>query len=141
MIQFNLLPDVKLQYLKARRLRRLVVSASTIAIIASLTLLLLLVGTVYVFQKKNLSDLNRDIGTYSGQLQNTPNLDKILTVQNQLNVLTSLHNQKAVASRLFGYLKQITPSAASISQLNVDYTKHTISFTGSAKSLDIVNTF
>lgn len=141
MIQFNLLPDVKIQYLKARRMQRLVISGSIVAMIAALTVLALLLGTVYIFQKKNLSDLNRDIGTYGNQLEGTPNLNKILTVQDQLNILTSLHNQKPVASRLFGYLQQLTPSSASISQLSTDYVQHTISITGAAQSLDVVNTF
>jgi Tfp pilus assembly protein PilN len=141
MIQLNLLPDVKLQYLKVRRTQRLVVSVSTVLIAASLFVFVLLIGTVDVFQKKSLNDLNKDIGTYTNQLQNTPNLNKILTVQNQLQVLTSLHDQKPAASRLFGYLKQLTPSSASISQFNIDYTQNTITITGNAKSLDDVNAF
>ena len=141
MIQLNLLPDVKLQYLKARRTQRLVISVSMILIAASLFVFVLLIGTVDVFQKKNLHDLNNDINKYTNQLQNTPNLNKILTVQNQLQVLTSLHDQKPAASRLFDYLKQLTPSSASISQLNIDYTQHTITISGNANSLDIVNAF
>jgi hypothetical protein len=96
---------------------------------------------VDIFQKKSLSDLNHDISTYTKQLQDTPNLNKILTVQNQLQVLTSLHDQKPAATRLFGYLQQVTPSTASISQFNVDYTQNTISITGNANSLDVVNAF
>lgn len=141
MIQLNLLPDVKLQYLKARRTQRLVVSVSMLVIIVSFVVLALLISTVDIIQKKSLSDLNRDIGTYTHQLQSTPNLNKILTVQNQLQVLTSLHDQKPAASRLFGYLQQVTPSSASISQLNIDYTQNTLSLTGNADSLDTVNAF
>lgn len=141
MIQINLLPDVKLQYLRVRRTQRLVVSVSMLLIVTSLFIFVLLIGTVDVFQKKNLSDLNHDISTYTKQLQNTPNLNKILTVQNQLQVLTSLHDQKPAASRLFGYLQQMTPSDASISQFNIDYTQNNISITGKAGSLDTVNAF
>lgn len=141
MIQLNLLPDVKLEYLKARRTQRLVVTVSTVLIAASLVVFVLLIGTVDILQKKNLNDLNNDISKYTSQLQNTPNLSKILTVQNQLQVLTSLHDQKPAASRLFGYLKQLTPSTASISQLNVDYVQHTLAVTGNASSLDDVNAF
>lgn len=141
MIQLNLLPDVKLQYLKAKRTQSLVMSVATIVILASAALMALLIGTVDVFQKKNISDLNHDIDTYTRQLQGTSDLNKVLTVQNQLNALPALHNQKAVASRLFGFLKQLTPAAASISDLNIDYAQHTMAITGSAKSLDIVNTY
>jgi hypothetical protein len=141
MIQFNLLPDVKLQYLKARRTQHMVFTVAIIAIAASLFVLVVLIGTVDVFQKKNLSDLNRDITADSKQLENTPNLSKILTVQNQLQTLTSLHDQKPVTSRLFNFVKQLTPSDASISQLSVDFTQNTVSIMGDANSLDIVNTY
>lgn len=141
MIQFNLLPDVKLQYLKARRTQQLVFTGAIIAIAASLFVLLILIGTVDVFQKKSIHDLNNDISIDSKQLQNTPNLSKILTVQNQLETLTSLHNQKPAVSRLFTFIKQVTPSAASISQLSVDYSQNSISITGNAKLLDIINTY
>lgn len=141
MIQFNLLPDVKLQYLKVRRTQHLVYTAALIAIAVSVFILIVLIGTVDVLQKKNIKDLKADIQTNGEQLKNTPNLSKILTVQNQLETLTTLHNQKPVVSRLFGVIKDITPSAASISNLNVDYTANTVSITGNAASLDIVNTY
>lgn len=141
MIQFNLLPDVKLQYLKVRRTQHLVVTVSLIAIAVSVFVLVVLIGTVDGFQKKNIHDLKRDIGTTSNQLKSTPNLSKILTVQNQLQALTALHNNKPVASRLFDYIKQVTPSVANISQLSVDFSQNTINITGAASSLDIVNTY
>jgi uncharacterized protein YoxC len=153
MIQFNLLPDVKLEYLKARRTRQLVVSISIIATVVSLAILIILLATVYAVQKKSLNDLNSDVGKYTKQVEGTSNLNKILTVQNQLSILTSLHDQKPVASRLFTYLKQVTPSTASVSQLNINFataasstatavsSANTISITGDASSLDVVNTY
>lgn len=141
MIQFNLLPDVKIEYLKARRNKRLVVSSSLLVIAGSVFVLILLAGIIYGVQKKNLHDLNNDIAKYTQELRSTPELNKILTVQNQLGSLTALHDKKAVASRLFGYLTQVTPKAASISQLNIDFAQHTMSITGAANSLDVVNTY
>lgn len=141
MIQFNLLPDVKLQYLKVKRLQHMVVTISVIAIGVSLFVLIVLIGTVDGIQKKNLNDLKSSIASDSRQLQNTPNLSKILTVQNQLEALTGLHNNKPVAARMFNYIKDVTPSAASISQLNIDYTQNTMSITGNAPSLDVVDTY
>ena len=141
MAQLNLLPDVKLEFLRTTRNKRLVIGISIVVILASLAVLALLGSIVYVFQKKNLSDLNRDIQTYNTQLKNTPDLDKVLTVQNQLNSLTALHEDKAVAARLTGYLTQLTPTAVSISQLDTDFVENTMTVTGSAASLDIVNTY
>lgn len=141
MTQLNLLPEVKIEYLKTTRNKRLVFSVSMIVIAASVAITLLLVSIVYVFQKKNLSDLNNDISTYNEQLQNTPSLSKILTIQNQLTTLTGLHEDKAVAARLFNYLPQITPAAANITQLDVDFTANTMTITGTAPTLDVANTY
>lgn len=141
MIQFNLLPDVKQEYLKANRNKRLVIGASLLVIAASLFVFVVLVGIVDVLQKKNLHDLNNDVSKYTSQLKSTPELNKILTVQNQLNSLSPLHDQKAVASRLFNYLTQLTPAAATISEMSVDYQQHTMTITGAANSLDIVNIY
>jgi len=141
MIQFNLLPDVKLQYLRVRRTQHMVITVSIIAIAVSMFVMIVLIGTVDGIQKKDLSDLKGSIATDSDQLKSTPNVSKILTVQDQLEALTGLHNSEPVASRLFNYVKDVTPSAASISQLNVDFTQNNVSITGSAPSLDVVDTY
>lgn len=141
MIQFNLLPGVKQEYIQARRTKQLVVLISFAVSAASLAILLLLLISVDVVQKKSLSDANGDIKKYSAQLKAVPDLDKILTVQNQLNTLTSLHDQKAVVSRTFTYLAQVTPSTVSISSYSADYTANTMTIAGEAQSLDQVNVY
>jgi Tfp pilus assembly protein PilN len=141
MIQFNLLPDIKIQYLKAKRQKRLVVVTSVLASAAALAVFVLLLSTVFVLQKKNLSDLNKDIKTSSSQLQNVKDLNKILTVQNQLKALPGLHDNKVVASRLLDYLIQVTPSDASISKLTVDYSDNSMIISGTAGVASVVNTY
>lgn len=140
MLQFNLLPDIKVAYLKAERTRRLVLSVSVIVSVVALVLLLALVSTNFL-QKKHLNDLNADIARDSKSLQNQPNLDKILTVQNQLQSLTDLHNAKPAASRLFDYLTQITPAQADINSMSIDFGQHTVSVTGTADALSTVNKY
>ncbi|HSW99814.1 MAG TPA: hypothetical protein VLH38_02135 [Patescibacteria group bacterium] len=141
MIQFNLLPDIKIQYLKARRQKHLVMLGSTVAIIFSIGATVILISVVFGLQKKNISDLNRDIKAKSSELQSTRNLNRMLTVQNQLTSLPALHNAKPVASRLYGFVTQVAPTAASISHLNADFQKNTITITGAADSLSTVNSF
>lgn len=141
MIQFNLLPDIKQQYLKAQRQKHLVMFVSTVAIIAAVAIFVVLLLVVQVWQKKSISDLNSDIKRYSSELSNTNDLNKILTVQNQLKSLTALHDKKAVANRTFSYITQVTPEKASISKLNLDFALNTISISGSADSLETVNTY
>jgi len=140
-VQFNLLPDVKQEFIKARRTKRMVTLIAVAASGAAVFVLLLMIVTVDVVQKKSIHDLNSDISKYSKQLKAVPDLNKVLTVQNQLNTLTSLHDQKVVTSRLFGYVAQVTPAQASISKLSVDYTANTMNITGEAPTLDVVNSF
>lgn len=140
MTQLNLLPDVKLEYIKAQRTRRLVISLSFLVTVLAVALLLVLLS-VDLLQKKHLSDLNRDIRSESSQLQNKPNINKILTIQNQLESLTALHAGKPAAPRLFDYLNQLTPAQVDITDFNIDFTKQTISITGTADALSSVNKY
>jgi hypothetical protein len=141
MIQLNLLPDVKLEYIRTERLKKLVLSVSFIASGAALFIFLLLVLTVDVWQKKTINDLSDDIKTSSKKLENTPNLNKILTIQSQLNSLDTLHSAKPVASRLTDFIGQATPNTVTISDLKADYSENTLSISGNAPSLDLVNGF
>ena len=95
MIQFNLLPDVKLEYIKAKKSKRLVALISTLTCAVAIALVVLLFTVVNVFQKQHLSDLNADIKKYSTSLKNTKDLDKILTIQNQLKSFLSRFNQRS----------------------------------------------
>lgn len=141
MIQFNLLPDVKLQFIKTRRLKHLVITVSVIATMAAIGVLVILLLVVDVWQKKSINDTNRDIARYSSQIQSTPSLNKILTVQNQLNSLPALDASKPVISRLFGYISQLTPSTITISTLSLDLTANSITLDGSGDTIPTINQF
>lgn len=140
MIEINLLPDVKLEYLRAARSRRLVMAISTLVTLAAIGLLVLLFG-VTLLQQKHLNDLNKDIKSESSKIEGHSDLNKILTVQNQLESLTSLHAAKPAVSRLSTYLGQITPDKANISSLGVDFGQHTMTITGTADLLATVNQY
>ncbi len=96
---------------------------------------------VYVFQKQQINNLDSKISTAKVQLGKNTNLNKILTVQNQLESLPSLEAQDPVTSRLFNYLSEITPVNADISDFSIDYTNDTMVITGSADSLTTVNKY
>jgi len=140
MIQFNLLPDVKLQYIKAQHSRRLIISIAVVVSVASIALLALLLS-VDELQKKHLNDLSHDITSQTATLRNEPNINNILTVQNQLESLTALHNGKPAAARLFGYLNEVTPATVNITNLSIDFTQYTVTVTGTADSLSSVNQY
>lgn len=141
MIQFNLLPDVKKEYIKSKRQKRLIMSVSTIMIVASLSIVFLLFSFVQIAQKKNISDLTEDINKEIATLQSINDLDKILTIQSQLEALPELHKTKPETSRLFTYLNQVTPVEVKIGEVNLDIVNSTMELSGTGDSLAAVNKF
>jgi len=141
MIQFNLLPDVKVEYIKARRSKRMVLLIASGVAAVSLAMFLILFSVVNLFQTKHISDLNKDIKTNTATLQAVPDLNKILTVQNQLSNLTGLHEKKPSTSRLVDFLGQITPAQATIASAKFDYLSSSISVSGNADALSTVNKY
>lgn len=141
MIQFNLLPDVKLQYIKAQRTKRTVITISMLAGAAALALFLFLIVTVKVVQTKLIDNKSKQIVTLSDEIRQTPNLSKMLTVQSQLDRLTELHDNKPVMSRIYDYMNKLTPVSVSVSQLTVEMETKTITIDGSADSLEAANAF
>lgn len=141
MIQFNLLPDVKLQWLKANRTKHMMSFVAIIVGGVSLLILALSFVTVDVVQKQHMQNLNKSITAKSNELKKTPNINRMLTVQNQLNTLTSLHDQKAVTSRLFDDLAKTTPDKVTISSIELDFTANSATITGEAPDLDTINTY
>jgi Tfp pilus assembly protein PilN len=140
MLQLNLLPDVKQEYIKAENQRRLVISISVIVTGVSIGLLILLLS-IGGLQRKHISDLTDDIASSTKELQGKKDIDKILTVQNQLNSLTGLHAAKPAATRMFDYLNQATPTQVDITNIKMDFTASTITITGTADSLSSVNKY
>jgi Tfp pilus assembly protein PilN len=141
MIQFNLLPDVKKQYIKAKRTKRLIISISTIVSVSAIAVLLLLVSYVQFAQKKNIDDLTEDIAIEVAKVESINDIDKILTIQNQLEALPKLHEDKPETSRLFGYLTTVTPSDVFISTTTLDITKNQLEITGTANNIASINKF
>lgn len=141
MIQINLLPDIKAAYVNAQRTKRFVVGISVISIVASFTFVGLLAGVSFGAQRIQLNSAQKAIEENMSKLDETKDLDKILTIQNQLLELTALHDSKPVVSRLFAYLQQTTPLDVQIESFTISYEDSKITATGSAKSLEQVNKY
>jgi hypothetical protein len=140
-VQFNLLPDVKLQYNRAQRLRKTVNSAAFLVSAAAFGVFLLMLLTVDVVQKKQMSDAGKELDSVSKQLNSIPELNNIVTVQSQLQALTTLHENKHVTSRVFVYLPQLTPAGVSINKLTLDLKDQTLLIGGQADAQKTVNAF
>ncbi len=141
MIQFNLLPNVKVELIAAKRTKRIVVLVATLVVVGSLGLVAILATVVLVWQTTSLKNLDRDIKASANDLRSQADIDKVLTVQNQLSSIDDLHGQKPEVSRVFGYLAQTTPSKITVATIAVDFATPTIAITGQAPSLEEVNKY
>lgn len=141
MIQFNLLPDVKKQYIKAKRTKRLIMSVSMIVSASAIALLLIMFSYVQVAQKKNISDLTDDINAEVASVESINGINEVLTIQNQMATLPGLHQAKPETSRIFDYLNTVTPQNVFISSVKIDIASSALEITGSAESIAAINTY
>jgi hypothetical protein len=139
MIQFNLLPDVKIQYIKTKRLKRFMVLAAFASSGVSL-LILFLTFSFSAVQTRHLNNLEKDIKKSISELNETPDLTKILSVQHQLNALPALYDGRPAVFRLPDYLARTTPTTIrGFGNVTLDMTNSTLITTGSADTLEQVN--
>ena len=140
-VQLNLLPDVKQRYINAQRNRKTVTAIAFLASAATVAILVIMLSIVYGVNKLQLSSANNSIKNYEQQLNKIPNLNKVLTVQNQLASIAGLHQNKPVSSRLFDYLTQVTPTQVNMGRLQIDFAANTMEISGTADSQKTVNIF
>lgn len=138
-VQFNLLPDSKLDFNRTQHTKRLVYTIAVAASAASLALMLVMFGLVNGVQKKLMNDAAARVEKANSQLQKL-DVNKIITIQNQLKTLPGLHQKKHITSRLFIYLPKITPPNVGINKLDLDLNKNTMTISGVAANQKDINT-
>ncbi|NCU38865.1 hypothetical protein EOL96_07495 [Candidatus Saccharibacteria bacterium] len=110
MIQINLIPDVKREYLHAKRMRDVAISLSTfISIVAAGAVGLMLLFLSTQAARELLAD--RTIEAEYDKLSNVENLSDMVTIQNQLSLISVQHADKSMNSRLFKVIEAINPIA------------------------------
>lgn len=144
MIQLNLLPDVKKEYLKSQKTKALVISSSIIVTLGAVGLSILLFLYVTLVQQLQISIITGDIKKKGDELNSIQDISKYLTVQNQLQALPELHDQKGIYSRLFSFLPVMNPSPPNnvkLSVLNATTEDKSLLFTGTTATFESLNVF
>jgi hypothetical protein len=144
MIQLNLLPDIKKEYINAQKTRALVVSVSILVTLGAIGLSVLLFVYVTFVQQLQISLATDDIKSKNQQLNSISDLSKYLTIQNQLAALPDLHANKGIYSRLLTFLPVLNPNAPnniSLNKLQLTTADKQVSFTGSTASFETLNVF
>jgi Tfp pilus assembly protein PilN len=119
MVSLNLLPDIKKEYLRAQRFKRLFMVGSFLvsaAFVAVVILMFVFVGT----QNLHLGNLENNIEEKTNEIAQKEDLAKILTIQNQIEDLPQLHQDKFVMTSLFSYISSITPIDIDLVGVEVD---------------------
>ena len=141
MIQINLLPDLKVKFLKSQQLKKTVLMITVPLVLISIATVATMSYIVYVGQKNQLNDLEQKAVSSTNQLEAVNGLGKILTIQNQLKSIATLHSQKPISSRVFGYLEQLTPNKVTISSLTIDFPTSKMTIVGTSPSAILINQF
>ncbi|PID33149.1 hypothetical protein CR969_02300 [Candidatus Saccharibacteria bacterium] len=136
MIEINLLPDVKYELLRTRATRNYVTALSilvgVIGIVATLAL-----GFIFGTQLAAEAWQDGQIKSKSQELLAIEDLNKSVTIQNQLNTINTQHETKKINSRLFEVLGAINPAKPNnvkISTVKVNPLENIITIEGSAQN-------
>jgi len=144
MIQLNLLPDVKKEFLRAESARRKTIAIAILVTIIAVGLTAVTAIYVYAIQNVILFAQTQDIKNKSTELSKVQDIDKYLTIQNQLGELTGLHNGKNNYSRLLDFLPRLNPAPPqniTLSTLDVSTEPATLTFKGRLADYNSLTTF
>jgi len=144
MIQLNLLPDIKKEFINAQKTRALVMSSSIMVTLVAVGLSVLLFIYVTFLQQLQITLATNDIKSKQQELSGVSDLSKYLTIQNQLAALPELHAGKGIYSRLLNFLPVLNPNAPNniqLSQLQLAGSDKLVSFTGQTGSFESLNVF
>lgn len=144
MIQLNLLPDIKKEFINAQKTRAVVMSSSILVTIVAVALAVLMFVYVTFLQQLQITLATNDIKDKEKQLNSVQDLSKYLTIQNQLSALPELHASKGVYSRLLSFLPVLNPTApnnVALTKLQLVALDKQVNFTGSTASFESLNVF
>ena len=131
MIELNLVPDVKQEFIKAQRVRNMVTAGSVLAMLISGGVVVALL--MYTFGAQTLMRTLADNGIKSefGKLSSHEDLGKSLTIQNQLTQIDMISSNRGVNSRIFDILSAVNPQAPN------NVTMSTVRYNASEKTITI----
>lgn len=136
-VEINLVPDVKQELIKANKLKNRVIAICLIIGITSIALVSFLAFTAFAGQKiiSNLADKN--IEREFNEFKNKQGVNQVLTVQNQLSKIDSLHDKKLITSRILNLIVALIDNDnKSVKISKIDFDSATNQLTIEAQSVD-----
>lgn len=139
MVQINLLPDIKKQYIKSQQIKHTVIVASVLISVVAFTIAALLFAYVRIVQPQHRANLQTDIDAAVSRQKEFPDAAKLVTIQNALKQIGQLQNSRSITSRSFAYVASVTPLDITYRSINYDSVSGLMTLTGTAKDTDITN--
>lgn len=139
MIQINLLPDVKREYLRSQQMKHLFIVGAVLVSMAAIALLVLLFLYVQVWQPTFRTKVQKDIDTSISDIKAKDDAVKMVTVQGVLQQITGLQDKKQISSKAFDYLKSFTPRDVAYDKVSIDLTTMQLSLSGNTTSYQSAN--
>ena len=144
MIEINLIPDVKRELLKAQRTRGMVISGSIITSLITGGVVVVLLLYVYGVQTVRGAVLDTGIDDQASELAQVEDLSKILTIKNQLKVISDINAQKNIDSRIFDVITAIVPpdpNKVEISEISINSDESIIKIDGQTRAYESMAVF
>ena len=110
MIEVNLIPDVKREYLHAQRVRNTVISVSMLVAAAAAGAVIVL-GLALGSLQFASGQADNAIKSKYKELSDKPDINDLLTIQNQLTQIDMISSNQGVNSRIFDTLSAVNPQA------------------------------
>ena len=117
MIQINLIPEVKLEYLKVERQHRRVVAGSMVTSIVAVAIVAVLgifLGGQLVYENILMKNIDKDFAKFK---QDNPDGGDLLTLQNQLSTISNLTKQKSKMSNSVKLMSSVSYASGSDVQI------------------------
>lgn len=135
--EINLVPDVKAQMIRMQKIRNVMFFVCIVISIASVSTALVL-GSIKGAQDITMSGQDRHMENLSNKIMEYSELPEFLTIQNQINGISSIEDNQRVLSRALLLLNSLIPNegdSIAVSELSVDLSKTTLSFNAHADAL------
>ncbi len=136
MIEINLIPDVKQDFLRAQRTRNVAISVAILVGIIAVAAVAIL-GTILVGQKITSGVLDGSIKKKYSEISSEKDLSNLLTIQNQLAKVSDQNTNRSMNSRVFDVLSGVNPKSPDnvvFSNVEVNPEDKTIKLDGSAEN-------
>jgi Tfp pilus assembly protein PilN len=144
MIELNLLPDVKKEFIRAQRARNKIITIAFFAMIATGGLVFAFGFYVFAVQPVHTFVLDEQIKKKNAELKKVKELEKYLTIQNQLEQIGKLHDSKNTYSRLMDYLVKLNPgdpNTVAFTSVDVTNEETAITLKGITPTFESFNVF